>query len=448
MRECGELVLQKPARIDGRGPRPASLPRGAARRGRARPPAGGIPRRADPARVPGRALLRRRSRSSLAAALAGYFEAPGGAGTDRIAARRPSCAASWRRTSTSPGAAPGTRGRTAPWPRRATRTASSSWARRPRGLDGHHFAATRKAFETPFGPLEVDREVLDAIVRRSPEDLFAAELAHRGEHSIEFQAVWLQYLRHRAGGGERRIVPLLTSFVHECLARGKSPGGAAGRRRGARRRVRDAMATIPRRYCIVAGADLAHVGPRFGDGWRAGRDPAGARPVRGSRAARAGVRGGRRRILRGGAPPTGPEPDLRPVAHLRPPSAAPGRGGHAPPLRAVARSRRRGHLRQRAPSSRRGRLDDPAAPARAPALPRTRASREPSGSTARAPGGTRSVEVTHPGVLRNLYANLRVDGTGHYLQAGPFRVPVQVDDAPFVVVRAQDRTTRAPSRSI
>jgi hypothetical protein len=47
------------------------------------------------------------------------------------------------------------------------------------------------------------------------------------------------------------------------------------------------------------------------------------------------------------------------------------------------------------------------------------------------------VEVTHPGVLRNLYANLRVDATGHYLQVGPMRIPVQVDDAPFVVVRAE-----------
>ena len=47
------------------------------------------------------------------------------------------------------------------------------------------------------------------------------------------------------------------------------------------------------------------------------------------------------------------------------------------------------------------------------------------------------VEVTHPGVLRNLYANLRADASGHYLQTGPFRVPVQVDDAPFVVVRAK-----------
>ncbi len=47
------------------------------------------------------------------------------------------------------------------------------------------------------------------------------------------------------------------------------------------------------------------------------------------------------------------------------------------------------------------------------------------------------VEVTHPGVLRNLYANLRADGETCHLQVGPRRVPVEVDDTPFVVVRAE-----------
>lgn len=47
------------------------------------------------------------------------------------------------------------------------------------------------------------------------------------------------------------------------------------------------------------------------------------------------------------------------------------------------------------------------------------------------------IEVTHPGVLRNLYANLRVESGSYYLQAGPLRVPVEVEDAPFVVVRAE-----------
>jgi hypothetical protein len=47
------------------------------------------------------------------------------------------------------------------------------------------------------------------------------------------------------------------------------------------------------------------------------------------------------------------------------------------------------------------------------------------------------VEVTHPGVLRNLYANLRADGESYHLQVGPQRLPVQVDDTPFVVIRAE-----------
>ena len=51
------------------------------------------------------------------------------------------------------------------------------------------------------------------------------------------------------------------------------------------------------------------------------------------------------------------------------------------------------------------------------------------------------VEVTHPGILRNLYANLRAEGDSYLLQAGPWRIPVQVDDTPFVVV-----STRAGSR--
>ena len=45
------------------------------------------------------------------------------------------------------------------------------------------------------------------------------------------------------------------------------------------------------------------------------------------------------------------------------------------------------------------------------------------------------VEVTHPGVLRNLFANLRAEGESYHLQTGPWRIPVQVDDTPFVVVR-------------
>ena len=133
------------------------------------------------------------------------------------------------------------------------------------GLDGHPFALTRKPYDTPLGPMPVDDEVVEALARRAPGEPFAAELAHRSEHSIEFQAVYLRYLaERRSGGGPVRVVPILASFVHECLARGRDPASEPAVA-GMLDALRETMATLPRRYCLVAGADLAHVGPRFGD---------------------------------------------------------------------------------------------------------------------------------------------------------------------------------------
>lgn len=124
------------------------------------------------------------------------------------------------------------------------------------------FALTRKAYDTPFGPAPVETDFVDALSARARLDLFASELAHRGEHSIEFQAVFLQYLF--AGRRDIRIVPVLTSFAHEAMARGVTPAAI-----DAVRRFHDALAeTVAasgRRVAFIAGADLAHVGPRFGD---------------------------------------------------------------------------------------------------------------------------------------------------------------------------------------
>jgi hypothetical protein len=44
-------------------------------------------------------------------------------------------------------------------------------------------------------------------------------------------------------------------------------------------------------------------------------------------------------------------------------------------------------------------------------------------------------EVSHGGILASLNEGLQVDGAGHFLQIGTVRVPVDVDDAPFAVVR-------------
>ncbi|HEV8639754.1 MAG TPA: hypothetical protein VGV13_01475 [Methylomirabilota bacterium] len=46
------------------------------------------------------------------------------------------------------------------------------------------------------------------------------------------------------------------------------------------------------------------------------------------------------------------------------------------------------------------------------------------------------VEVTHPGVLANLRATLRRDPQGYFIQTR-VRIPVEVDDVPWVVARVE-----------
>jgi hypothetical protein len=124
------------------------------------------------------------------------------------------------------------------------------------------FALTRKDYDTPLGPATVDRDFLDALARRAGQECFGCELSHRSEHSIEFQAVFLRYLF----GNRRdfRIVPVLASFAHEALARGHRPEDDARVPRFLDA-LRDTVAASGRRVAFIAGADLAHVGPRFGD---------------------------------------------------------------------------------------------------------------------------------------------------------------------------------------
>ena len=48
------------------------------------------------------------------------------------------------------------------------------------------------------------------------------------------------------------------------------------------------------------------------------------------------------------------------------------------------------------------------------------------------------IQVTHPGILANLRGNLRKDAEGYFIQTR-VRIPVKVDDAPFVVTRLERR---------
>jgi MEMO1 family protein len=128
-------------------------------------------------------------------------------------------------------------------------------------LFGDLFALTRKHFETPFGAVRCDTAFVDAVAKPLGAAAYRSELAHREEHSIEFQAL---YLAHRFGGRPITIVPVLCGGFHTLLDQNQTPRDheefealiAA---------IRDAERALGGRTVYVAGVDFSHVGPRFGD---------------------------------------------------------------------------------------------------------------------------------------------------------------------------------------
>ncbi len=129
------------------------------------------------------------------------------------------------------------------------------------------FSATRKNYATPFGALETDRAFIDRLAARYDGDLFADEILHRGEHSIEFQMMFLAYA---LGARGYQVVPILVSSFHELVASGVVP--ARDSRVGSFiSALKSELDAEKRRVLILTGVDFAHVGRKFGDTFAADR---------------------------------------------------------------------------------------------------------------------------------------------------------------------------------
>lgn len=127
---------------------------------------------------------------------------------------------------------------------------------------GGRFALSRQAYDTPLGALAVDERFLDALLARydGPEDLLAGRAHHRGEHSIEFQALFLAYAYQ--GRPPPTIVPVLCGSIHDLLeSRDPSEDPAFSAFTEA---LADTIAADPEPTVLIAGVDFAHVGSQYG----------------------------------------------------------------------------------------------------------------------------------------------------------------------------------------
>ena len=119
---------------------------------------------------------------------------------------------------------------------------------------------TRQSYSTPLGVLPTAVDVVDAIAAAiGPEDAFSEEIHHRNEHSIELATVWMHSVRR---GDPPAVVPILCGSFH-YFSNGEADPETDDRLGRTIESLR--AATDGRRVLAVAAADLAHVGPAFGD---------------------------------------------------------------------------------------------------------------------------------------------------------------------------------------
>ena len=126
------------------------------------------------------------------------------------------------------------------------------------------FAITAKPFATPLGTVDVATDSVARIVAACGDSILTEEIAHRDEHSIEFQAL---ALRRRFGAKPVQIVPLLCSGFHNLVRFERRPAEEP--------RIESVLAAVSAeaarleregvKVAFVAGVDLSHVGARFGD---------------------------------------------------------------------------------------------------------------------------------------------------------------------------------------
>ena len=124
-------------------------------------------------------------------------------------------------------------------------------------------AVTDKDFESPLGSRSGQSTDHGTVLRSKGGDgLFADELRHETEHSIEFQ---LPFLQETVGARQSiSIIPILSLFPPGCVIDPALKEVADQVERFVAV-LKDAIAASSQRVCFLASANLAHIGLRYGD---------------------------------------------------------------------------------------------------------------------------------------------------------------------------------------
>jgi MEMO1 family protein len=122
------------------------------------------------------------------------------------------------------------------------------------------FALTDKEFSTPLGNVKAEKTSVEKLRNAGSEVIAPDDFAHKAEHSIEFQVIFLQHILNKAGFS---MIPILCGFLPGSLP--VCSREAYLDKAGPFLEVLKEVARDPgAETLIVAGVDFSHIGPKFG----------------------------------------------------------------------------------------------------------------------------------------------------------------------------------------
>lgn len=130
-------------------------------------------------------------------------------------------------------------------------------------LGGSLFSLTEKDYETPLGLIRTDKDWVRELRRVGDKIVASDDMAHRSEHSIEFQLLFLQHLF----GTNFLLVPILCGSFQRYLQQADRPREIPGME--AFLETLRAWSDDTEGCLIVAGVDFSHIGLKFGQSQRA-----------------------------------------------------------------------------------------------------------------------------------------------------------------------------------
>lgn len=132
----------------------------------------------------------------------------------------------------------------------------------PHVMSYDRFMICEQDFAVPGGVVKTDRQFITRLRELLPYEVTRNQIAHRDEHSIEVQAI---FLHHLFSDRDIQIVPILHGSLWEYVEAGLGTPDGDEDIQSFYNTIRSVANELNRKVCWIASADLCHIGHKFGD---------------------------------------------------------------------------------------------------------------------------------------------------------------------------------------